>query len=306
MLCDVAGLRQYLTEVARLYSCIAEGLNPSPAPFVRQRDTRAVLKGFTLRDRWRALCTTFAPSAEEIREFRQNAGPAFESGPFNLLTASVPAEDFKPIRTAAKALGFTVNDLFMASLALAYHRVRKVDKILLPCTIDLRRFARHQVGITNLSGRCPCIIQISPDDMIEDVMAKVVEPMKVYMQGLYAVSCIVSWQKRLKTTSPQQIRQMFQNDDLTFPFSATNLGIIDENCVRFGDVSVRSAHMAAPAAPLTTLLVAISTFRDELTVSVCIESDDTAKDFVCTVLAAAKEELLTFGSRHQTGNIPQS
>jgi NRPS condensation-like uncharacterized protein len=300
MLCDTAGYKHYLTEVARLYSCIAEGLDPSPAPFVRQRDTRAVMKGFTLRDRWRALSTTFTPSTEEIREFRQNTEFAFEAGPFNLLTASLPATSFKPIRIAAKALGFTVNDLFMASLALAYHRVRKVDKIVLPCTIDLRRFAPPSVkmGITNLAGRCPCVIEISPNDMTEDVMAKVVESMKTYKQGLYAVSCIISWQKRLKTASPQQIRQMFQNDDFALPFSATNLGIIDEDCVRFGDVSVRSAHVAGPAIRLAAFLIGISTFRDELTVSTCIESDNTAKDFVRATFSAMTEELLAFGSRY--------
>jgi NRPS condensation-like uncharacterized protein len=256
------------------------------------------LKGFTLRDRLRALSTAFGPSAEEIREFRQKAGLAFEIGSFNLLTRSLPAEDFKSMRAAVKALGFTVNDLFMASLVLAYHRVREVDKILLPCTIDLRRFVRHRyAGITNLAGRCPCVIQLSSDDAIEEVMAKVVEQMKLYKQGLYAVSCIVSWQARLKTASPQQIRQMFQNNDLTFPLSSSNLGILNEDCVRFGDVSVRSAYLAAPAAPPTALLIGLSTFRDELTVLTCIESDDAAKDFVDAVLTAMIEELLAFASR---------
>jgi NRPS condensation-like uncharacterized protein len=308
MVCDAVGYKNYLTEVARLYSRIAEGLEPSPTPFVRQRGTRAVLRGFTLRDRLRVpFAATLAPGAEEIREFRQNAGFAFESGTFDLLTMSLPATSFKPIRTTVKALGFTVNDLFMASLALACHRVRKVDKILLPCTMDLRRFAPPgiKMGVTNLSSRCPCVISVSPNDMIENVMAKVVEPMKVYKQGFYAVNNLISWQLLLKSASPQQINQIFQDGDLTFPLSATNLGVIDEDSVRFGNVSVRSAHMAAPAAPPISLFTAISTFRDELTISVCIESDDTAKDFVHAIFSAMTEELLAFGSRHQAGSIPQ-
>ncbi|MDR1184829.1 MAG: hypothetical protein LBK67_08540 [Coriobacteriales bacterium] len=301
MLCDGAGLKQYLTEVARLYSCIADGLTPSPAPFVCQRGTRAVLKGFSPKNWLRALFTRFEPSTKEIRAFHRNAGLAFESGPFSLLTKSLPAEDFKPIRAAAKTLGFTVNDLFMASLALAYHRVCKTDKILLSCAMDLRSFIPPDVktGITNLAGRCPCVIPISPGDTVEDVMAKVVKPMKVYKQGLYAVSCIINWQIRLKTASPRRIRQTFQNNDLTFPLSATNTGIIDENCVRFGDVSVRSAYIAPPAVRPISLTVALSTFRDEMTVLACLESNDAANDFVRALFTTMKEELLAFGSRYQ-------
>ncbi|MDR1183769.1 MAG: hypothetical protein LBK67_03120, partial [Coriobacteriales bacterium] len=50
MLCDAAGFKQYLREVARLYSRIVAGLDPSPAPFDSQRSILPVLKRFTPLD----------------------------------------------------------------------------------------------------------------------------------------------------------------------------------------------------------------------------------------------------------------
>jgi NRPS condensation-like uncharacterized protein len=300
MICDGVGCKQYLSVVAQLYSRIAKGLDPSPPPFVPQRGARAVLKAFRIRDWLRKPSSILIPNADETKKLHQATGFAFEDGPFNLLMESLPAANFKPIRTAAKALGFTVNDLFMASLALAWHRERTVNEILLPCTMDLRSFVSSgtEMGITNLSSRCPCVIRISPGDMMEDVMAKVTEPMKVYKQGLYAVNQLFGWQIRSRFISLRRMNQIFQNAGTTFSLGATNTGIVDEDCIRFGNASVRRAYMAPPAPLSPTLAVAISTFRDELIVSAGVEGDETAKEFARAIFAAMMEELRDFGSRH--------
>jgi NRPS condensation-like uncharacterized protein len=188
----------------------------------------------------------------------------------------------------------------MASLALAWHRMCKVNEILLPCTMDLRSFASSgaKMGITNLSSRCPCVIRISPDDMMEDVMAQVVKPMKVYKQGLYAVNQLFGWQIRSRFISLRRMNQLFQNAGTTFSLGATNTGIIDESYVRFGNVSTRHAYIAPPAALFPTLTVALSTFRDEMIISASIEGDDTAKEFARAIFDVMIEELKDFGSRH--------
>jgi NRPS condensation-like uncharacterized protein len=302
MLCDGAGFKQYLRELARLYSRIATGLDPSPAPFVRQRGIWPVLKGFTPRDWLRAPSTALEPSAEDTEEFRQSFGFAFESGPFSLLTSSLSAEDFEPIRVAAKTLGFTVNDLFMAALALAWHRVRGADRIPLPCTIDMRGFAPPgtKMGITNFACKCPCFVQIAPDDMMEDIMAKVAEPMKVYKQGLYAVAQFVKWEIFSRRVPFRRMNRTRWGTFIPYPLGASNAGIMDEDCVRFGDVSARAALMAAPATPSLSFIATLSTFRGALTLSTSIEGNEEAKSFARSVLAAITEELMAFGTRHPT------
>jgi NRPS condensation-like uncharacterized protein len=300
MLYDGAGLRRYIRSVARLYSRIAEGIAPSPAPFVRQRGIWPVLKGFRLRDRLFTPARMGMPATEVGKKLLQTAGFAFEDGPFDLLAVSLPAESFKPLRATAKALGFTVNDLLVSALALAWHRVRKVDEFLLPCTMNLRGFAPPGVkmGITNFTCQCICAIRIAPSDMIENVMAKLVTSMKRYKQGVPGLCQLIGcW--LLATFLPfRRMEQALRDIATSFPICASNAGIIGEDCVRFGDIPVQSVHLSAPTVFSPAFIVTMSTFHDELTIAFNAESDEAAKVFIRTVFAAMIEELKDFGLRH--------
>jgi NRPS condensation-like uncharacterized protein len=307
MICDAAGFKQYLREVARLYSRVAEGTDPSPAPFIAQRSTWPVTKGLTWKEYLRMPFTPFGPNMREIRKFPQPVTLAFESGPLSLLATSLPAESFKPLRAAAKTLGFTVNTLLMAALALAWRRTRGMDRFLLPCTMDMRGFTSPDVhwGITNLSSECPCIIQINPDDLIEDVMTKYAREMKVYRQRFRGANQLIRWELLARFAYFRLADWIFRHMFNPYHIGTTNMGIVDEDCVRFGSVSVRSAHMIAAVVPLPAFTIAMSTFRDELTVSTGIEGGEAAKAFVRALLATMMEELMAFGSRYPANDGQQ-
>jgi NRPS condensation-like uncharacterized protein len=300
MLCDGTGAQQYFAELARLYSRITEGLNPSPRPFVRQRGIAPVLKGFGLHIRLFSPARMGFPTSEASREHLQATGFAFESGPLSLLTVSLPAEDFKHVRVAAKALGFTVNDLLVAAIARAWYRVHGVGDFLMPCTMNLRGFAPPgtKMGITNFTTQCLCAIKISPDDTIESIMARLIAPMKVYKQGIPGMSQLIACWLVTRFLPFQRMRRALKDIATTFPLCVTNAGIIDENAAKFGDVFARSIHPVAPAVFSPSFLATISTFRDELTIALTLESDDAGKTFIHTVLTTAIEELKDFGARY--------
>jgi NRPS condensation-like uncharacterized protein len=300
MVCDAAGFKQYLRGVARLYSRVAKGLDPSPAPFIAQRSAWAAARGLTWKEYLRLPFTPFGPNLKEVKKLRQPVALASESGPLSLLTASLPAESFKPTRAAAKTLGFTVNTLLMAALALACHRVRGLDKFLMPCTMDMRGFSPPDThrGITNLSCECPCIIQIDPDDLMEDVMTKYAGEMKVYRQKFRGVNQLIRWELLTRISYFRLVSRTFRTTLNPYPLATTNMGIVDEDCVRFDGASVRSAHMVAAAAPFPALTIAMSTFREQLTVSIYTEGDEARKVFIRTFLATMVEELMAFGSRY--------
>jgi NRPS condensation-like uncharacterized protein len=300
MLCDGTGSQQYFSELGRLYSRIAEGLDPSPAPFVRQRGIGPVIKGFGLHVRLFSLARMGFPTSEVSREHVRTTGFAFEDGPFSLLTVSLPAEDFKHIRTAAKALGFTVNDLLVAATALAWHRVHGVSEFMMPCTMNLRGFAPPgtKMGITNFTTQCLLNMKIAPGDMLEDVMARLAAPMKVYKQGLPGMSQLIACWLVTRFLPFRRMERSLKDIATTFPFCITNAGVIDENAAKFGSAFTRSLHPSAPAVFSPSFLATASTFRDELTIALSIEGDDVVKDFIRTVLATAIEELKDFGDRY--------
>jgi NRPS condensation-like uncharacterized protein len=300
MICDGAGFKHYLRELARLYSRITEGLDPSPAPFIRQRGVWPVLRRFAPRDWLLKPSTALEPSSDEIETFRQVSGFPFESGPFSLLTVSLSVEDFRHIRAAAKTRSFTVNDLFMAAFALAWHRVHGIDRIPLSCTLDARGFIspHAKTGLTNLASKCPYLIQIAPGDMMEDIMAKVVEPMRVYKQGIHAARQLAGWEMLTRYIPFRRMDRMSEDLLIFYPLIATNTGIMDEDCVRFGSIAARSILIAPPAELPFSFIIALSTFRDEMTVSTSVEGNDEAKAFAHAILAMMTKELRAFGSRY--------
>jgi NRPS condensation-like uncharacterized protein len=300
MLCDGMGAQQYFGEVARLYSRIAEGLDPSPAPFVRQRGIGPVMRGFGLHVRLFTPARMGFPTTEVSKEHLYATGFAFESGPLSLLSVSLPAEDFKHIRVAAKALGFTVNDLLVASLALAWYRVHGVNEFMMPCTMNMRGFAPRsaKMGITNFTVQCLLMMHLAPDDTLEDIMTRLIAPMKVYKQGLPGMSQLMACWIVTRFLPFRRMQRALKNIATTFPLCVTNAGVIDENGVRFGNAFVRSIRPSAPAPFSPSFLATASTFRDELIIALSVESDDATKDFIHTVLATAIEELKDFGGRH--------
>jgi NRPS condensation-like uncharacterized protein len=166
--------------------------------------------------------------------------------------------------------------------------------------MDARRLAPPNVkgGITNLSNTCPCVIRIAPDDRAEDIMAKVAKEMKLYQQRLLSASQFVQWELPMAFAFWRWVKQRAFDKIAPRPLAATNIGITDEDCVRFGTVPVQSSYLAASAPALPTFVVALSTFRNEMTLAVGIEGDEAMKSFVRSVLTAMTEELMAFGSRH--------
>jgi NRPS condensation-like uncharacterized protein len=300
MVCDAAGFKQYLRELARLYSRIAMGLDPSPLPFVAQRGIQPVMKGLTWKDRLRTPFLSLKPITKSIEDLGPIAKRPHKSGPLGILTASLPAKDFLSIRLAAKTLGFTINELFLATLALAWHRALDTNAFLLPGTIDLRSFASPdaQIGITNLSGNCPCALHMSSDDTMEDIMKKFVELMKPFKQGLFGVCQLAQWRVRARSIPFWWMNKAFWNIFDVSAISGTNLGIIDEACVHFDSVAVQSAYLIPAAIASPGFAVGMSTFRNELTFTLSIEGDEEVKRFVRDLFATMMEELKDFELRH--------
>jgi NRPS condensation-like uncharacterized protein len=305
MLCDGFGFKQYLVVLASLYSRATEGLDLLPPPFCTDRSVRPILKGLTWKKRLRAMLSLHKLGTKAEIESDRITGLAFESGPFSTLTASVPEEIFRHARRVAKAQGFTVNDLFLATFSLAWSHEFNVRMMTIPCTMDLRRFASPEVpmGITNFSSGCLCFIQISPDDTMKSVMAQFARQMEAYKQKALSLPQLVQWNIVSRLLPSRWLGWLFLRVLGSRPITLSNGGVIDENCVRFGNVSVQSAQVAGAALPSPSLVFGTSTFRDKLTFLLSIRGDEAAKERIQNVLTAMTEELADFASRYPVENV---
>jgi NRPS condensation-like uncharacterized protein len=301
MLCDGAGFKQYVSILAEQYSRIVAGLDPSPAPFCPARGIWPVVRGFTPREWIKAIGTSPTPTLkrEEGEEPSRDDRLSFESGPPEILTASLPAGRFAELRSAAKAQGFTVNDLLMGALARAWHRVTGAETFYLPCTIDMRAFARPDtsLGIACLSGSCPCLIKTRPSETMEDVITQVVEQMRLYKEGIPGMVQLARWELYARFVPFLLMKRVFVRmfgGDGSTSLRVSNIGIITEDCVRFGDTPAKSAYLFLAAASAPALRILSSTFRGTFTLAFSIEGDEEATAFAQNILALTIEELRSF------------
>jgi NRPS condensation-like uncharacterized protein len=300
MVCDGAGLKEYLSGVARLYSQIVEGLKPTPPPFCPERNLQPIFRGLTLADRLRATFSSYWENTNAGMAAYKDTGLPFGNGPIHTMRTSLPAERFRGIRDAAKALGFTINDVLVAAIACTWHRMVGMDKLKLACTMDFRGFAlpRATMGIANFSGNCPCLIQFSPDETMESVLAQFAEQMRDYKQGTRGISQLIKWDLMASLSSYRRLDKTFDDWFVSFPVLASNLGVIREECVRFGDVPISNAFFALPASRLAASVVALSTFQDRPTIAFNVKGNDAAMACAREALATILDELLAFEGRH--------
>jgi NRPS condensation-like uncharacterized protein len=298
MVCDASGFKQYLTVLAHLYSRIVAGCDPSPPPFCSERSTKPVWHSFTLKERLQAASAPYQSNTKNNMKPYLIDNLTFESGPLKMLTASLSAERFKSIRAAAKRRGFTVNDLLIAIFAHSWHRMTGKTKLIVASTMDMRSFTPPDapIGITNLAVNCPCTFDISPDTTLEEVLVQFTNQMRVYKQGLLSICQWLKWGVASKLTPFQQMDREFRNIFTSYPLMVSNTGIIDESCVRFGDVPVKSTCLLLSALRLPSFGILISTFRGTPTFTFSIRGDKAANAFAQNLLDMVIEELLAFES----------
>jgi NRPS condensation-like uncharacterized protein len=313
MVCDAVGLKTYIGVLASLYSRLAEGLDPVPPPFCSKRSIWPVVRGFTLREFLQAARTKprdLDGKDEEATEEDESAAgeptadepsqedsPPPDENPFEIVTASLSAEDFARIRATAKARGLTVNDAFLGALGFAWHRATGSDVVILPCSLDMRRFAppRARIGITNLASTCICYAEIPPEGTMEDVLMQVVNEMRVYKGGVPGLYQFLRWLFFSKITSLAKMdSDVFDTFSKYDTLSSSNMGTISEECVSFATVPVRAACLLLPTIPAPAFSIGVSTFRDIPTFSLCVKGDDEGRASIKNVFALLMEELASF------------
>lgn len=298
MVCDAIACQQYVTLLAGLYSRIVEGKDPDPAPFCPERGPRTALKGLTLWQRLKTLFTSDKIYHKSIIAAYVAGPSSFKEGPLAIVTASLSAEEFRAMRAASKAQGFTVNDTFMAALSIAWSQVSGLDKLLLPCSLDIRAFASPEIppGLTNLTNVRSCIVDVTPQTTREDVRAQISEQMRVYKGGVKTLRAHLELGLLFGFVPHQIAGKVIRHLGKPYRITCSNLGIVSEDCVSFGSVPTQYAYLTASSYAAPAFTVRFSTFRDVATITLNIRGDEEAQATARAVVAVMRDELVRFGS----------
>ena len=92
------------------------------------------------------------------------------------LVSKITKDDFLLLHEKAKQNHATLNDVFMTAYARVIARLENVNKVILPCPADLRKFDHEidRLTIANLTGMYRrLVIEIKPDNSFDEILAQV-------------------------------------------------------------------------------------------------------------------------------------
>lgn len=260
MVCDGSGFRAYLSLLAQAYSGA-----PLPRYGNASRSVFAALCGIPLGVRVSALLRRSSSPRGE-RHALQAVGETTRLCLHRLTIAQMPQ-----VRAFCRAHGLTVNDLVLALFAHALLGLaprQPGERLTIQTMVDMRRYA----GAGQLSpfGNFASMesIQAQPGASFLALASSIqaqTQALKAANPGLKNILLLgmLFHVLPLRLCSALLTRKIS-----TFLLSTSNLGIIEDSQLRFGDVAVDDAYMLTSIKRQPALQLSFSTFRSTMTLSI--------------------------------------
>jgi len=168
----------------------------------------------------------------------------------------------------------------------------------LPFTVDYRRYlqASGDVPIANLALSIWLGVPHVEGEAFDGTLARVAEQLTAWCDATWGAKSLVQAAGIARIGyGPMKavmgaISGMSAKSAKTSPIF-TNIGVLDEGRLSFGGLTPTSARLSGPAAFGASLVPTISTYRDELTVSMGFCADDMDPGVIDSALRFIDEEI---------------
>lgn len=295
MLCDGAGLKQYLYLLARIYTTMGKGSDGIDLVrgYPLRRDLGQVTQSLGATNRLRAaLSKGTGTSAGQVPRLLSGSGPAQA----RLVRATIDASSLAAATAAAKLAGATVNDLLLAAYARALHKRAGCADVILPCPVDLRRFGHpgQSFGICNLTSNYFCHLAIRDDEGFGEVLSDVAGQMGEQKKSLGCLKGPLLFHAIARVLPQKALRRVFFASAGVPVVSYTNLGILDEERLTFGSLETRGALIATATKRPPSFQLSASTFRGACTLTSCLYADESDLAVAEGVLGDVRDEIVRF------------
>lgn len=266
MLCDGAGFKELLYLLSLAYS----RLRTDPGyRLPRQNGSRSeiqILQAFGCADKVKILTQRYGLSRHDDSVVLGLEGN--RNTPF-IITHTIGRDRFLVAKAYAKRYGATVNDLLLATYLRALHHVLPDRTAAIQCVLDLRKFLprRNSAGPCNLTSNLVCDIGPDVGEKFSDTLLKVKHVMdkeKAQASCLHLIMLLETVFHVLPySIAERAVLKEYRNP----PLAMSNIGVIDSGRLLFDGVQVTSAYITGSVKYSPLFQLALSTFKDEVTLS---------------------------------------
>ncbi|MGN0695668.1 MAG: hypothetical protein ACI4J5_02760, partial [Oscillospiraceae bacterium] len=150
-----------------------------------------------------------------------------------VLERTISRETMSRVHSLAKKQGATLNDVFLTAYARTLGKLYGLDKINIPCTVDLRKYAKDKTGIANLTGTYNLNIRLrdgaSFGETLSDASA-LMQKQKRTKNDIAGPMLLVSKYER---STLDQFMKLYGGMETSAFADYTNLGVIDDKKLMF-------------------------------------------------------------------------
>jgi NRPS condensation-like uncharacterized protein len=270
MVADGAGFKACLYFLCETYSRLARDPAYVPPRNGGDRGFSQVVRRFSLASRINSLLTEGGDNRAGDRTFPMESGG--EDAPF-IATRRIAREKAIAVRNHARASGATLNDSLLTAFYRCLFRTLDVQpngRLTIPIMVDMRRYLEPGVAVSplsNLSSMAATSLERRPDEPFDATLARVKAMTEAKKRRAIGVNSVFKLDLLFRLCGDARANRLLRRG-LEYPLICmTNIGVIDEERVSFAGSRPSDAFICGSIKYKPSFQLALSTWRDEITLS---------------------------------------
>lgn len=291
MVCDGAGFKEYLYLLGSLYSqCEKDaGFDKKPEPFGK-RNLNQLLQNLSLKDKLNIVFSksdSGKPDPAMVMPIKGNP-----TNPMIVLS-SIGKEQLEAIHRYAKSRRASINDVLLAAYLRVLRRATGCEKITVPCPVDLRKYkkAGQRCGICNLTSNYFCSAEIPPDEAFDDTLRKVSDQMRAQKAGNACLKGPMLYHMMFHMLPFKTAQKLFYKISPVPVTSYTNLGVLDDVKLRFGNCVIEDAFISTAVKKAPYFQLSVSTWQGRCTLTSSLYGSDADRELISSFLNQIVREI---------------
>jgi NRPS condensation-like uncharacterized protein len=265
LVCDGAGLKQYLYLLSQLYTSLLSGLALPPI-----RQTIRSAQRLFRHMRWPQRLSLWFAKYDSLQQSESLRVP-YAGDPAHPLirTRSLPSDSLATLKAFAHAHHATINDVLLAAYARALAKATGESRISLPCPVDLRKYLKvsDALSICNLTTNYVVAVDIANDTPFFDTLRVVSSQLAEQKTSNACLKSVLLVEFAFRWIPFCFMKRLFPQL-FTIPVTSyTNLGLLDAECLRFGTASVTGGLLTGAVKYSPYFQISVSSFEQTLTLS---------------------------------------
>lgn len=211
-----------------------------------------------------------------------------------VLERTISRQIMSKVHSSAKKQGATLNDVFLTAYARALGKLYGLTKINIPCTVDLRKYAKGKAGIANLTGTYNLNIKLKNDTSFDKTLtdaSAIMQKQKMTKNDIAGPMLLVS---KYEKSTLEKFLKLYGGMNTSASADYTNLGVLDDKKLVFDGTTVKNAVGYSGLNKAPSFQIAVSSFHGETTVTSLVRCSKEEKEKANLILDTVVREIESF------------